>query len=90
MRKFIDDDKGYLGWVASSTNGFVVNIMRSLNPSTAILHRADCWTINGEPARGKAWTDEYIKICSASMEELESWMKDKAGGHARKCKICKP
>lgn len=90
MRKFIDDDKGYLDWIAASPKGYVINIIRSLNPNSAILHRADCWTINGEPARGKAWTDDYVKICSANMEELESWMRNKVGGQVRKCKLCKP
>ena len=90
MQKFIDNDQGYLNWVVSSPDGYVVNIMRSLNPNTAVIHRADCWTINGEPTRGKAWTDDYIKICSVNMEELKLWMMEKAGGKARKCKICNP
>ena len=90
MHKFVDNDKGYLDWVASFPGGYVVNIERSLNPNNVILHKATCWTITGKPARGEAWTDAYIKICSTSMEELESWITIEVGGEVRKCKLCNP
>jgi hypothetical protein len=36
---FIDDEVGYANWLAGHPHGYVVNIQRSLNPSTARLHR---------------------------------------------------
>ena len=50
------DDRGYLTWAAAHPVGYVINVQRNLNPSDARLHRADCYTINNQPARGKSWT----------------------------------
>jgi len=50
------DDRGYLTWAAAHPVGYVINVQRNLNPSDARLHRADCYTINSQPARGKSWT----------------------------------
>ncbi|MGO8889662.1 MAG: hypothetical protein ACLP8X_30825 [Streptosporangiaceae bacterium] len=71
--QFRDDDRGYLAWTAAHPGGYVINIQRSLNPGDARLHRADCHTINGQPARGKTWTGPYIKICSTSARDLQGW-----------------
>ena len=90
MQKFMDNDKDYLDWVALFPNGYVVNILRSLNPNNVVLHKATCWTIKGKPARGESWTDAYIKICSTSMAKLESWVKLDVGGTVRKCMLCNP
>jgi hypothetical protein len=50
IEQFRDDDRGYLTWTAAHATGYVINVQRSLNPSDARLHRADCYTINGRPA----------------------------------------
>ena len=42
---FRDDDQGYAAWLAASVQGHVGNIQRSLNPSDARVHEADCRTI---------------------------------------------
>ncbi len=52
IEQFRDDDRGYLTWTAAHAGGYVINVQRSLNPSDARLHHADCYTINGRPARG--------------------------------------
>jgi hypothetical protein len=67
--QFRDDDQGYLAWTAANPSGYVINIQRSLNTADARMHRADCHTINGRPARGRTWTGPYIKVCSASARE---------------------
>lgn len=90
MITYSNEDDGYLSWIASNPEGYVVNIERSLNPNNVILHRANCWTITGDPARGESWTDAYVKICSTSMEELESWITNDVGVEVRKCKVCNP
>jgi hypothetical protein len=90
MKQFIDDDAGYLQWVNTNHNGFVVNCYRQPSPRYLMLHRATCRTIAGHPARGESWTVDYIKICSLNRVELEAWTKDKIGGKLRYCQICKP
>jgi hypothetical protein len=88
--EYRDDDDGYLDWVAGNTNGYVINIGRTLDFNTARLHGASCRTITGEPARGSAWTDEYIKLCSPSVQELDDWAKRQVGTQVQRCGICQP
>jgi hypothetical protein len=42
MTTFVDDDEGYLAWVASHPDGYVVNCGRSPTPAYLRLHRAAC------------------------------------------------
>jgi hypothetical protein len=86
--QFRDDDRGYLAWTAAHPGGYVLNIERSLNPSDARLHRADCHTINGQPARGKTWTGPYVKICSASAPDMNDWIRTHLPSQVRRCGTC--
>jgi hypothetical protein len=70
--QFRNDDQGYPAWTAAHPGGYAIHIERSLNLGDARLHRADCRTINGRPARGAAWTGPCIKICSVSAQELQN------------------
>ena len=90
MQKFIDDDRGYLHWLNANPMGFVVNCERKPRASYLILHRATCGTIRGVPARGKRWTADYIKVCSLSKAELESWARREVGGEVSPCRLCNP
>lgn len=87
---FQDDDHGYLAWTAAHPSGHVINIQRSLNPGNARLHRADCHTVNGRPARGNTWTGPYIKICSASVGELQDWARANLTRAIPRCGTCNP
>lgn len=90
MEQFSGDDRGYLNWVAGYAQGYVINIQRSLNPADARMHRADCYTINGQPPRGRTWTGPYIKICSTSLDSLDSWALERTGSPIQRCGICRP
>ncbi|HUV80802.1 MAG TPA: hypothetical protein VMW40_08305 [Candidatus Bathyarchaeia archaeon] len=46
MKKFIDDDRGYLDWIDRNPRGFVVNTYRNPSSKYLILHRATCGTIS--------------------------------------------
>lgn len=87
---FDNDDPGYLAWLTTNPEGYVVNIQRSLNPSTARLHEAGCHTISGRPPRGGAWTGPYLKVCSDSLFELENWASKKTGSTIQACGTCQP
>ena len=67
------DDDGYRAWVAVHRGGYVINIQRSYNPSDAILHQANCHTINGEPARGDVFVGDYVKVCAVRRLALDDW-----------------
>lgn len=89
-RVFIDDDDGYQAWLAEQPGGFVINIQRSLNTSDARLHRATCRTITGQPARGKAWTGPYIKVCANELSQLDLWAAQLTGSPITRCGTCTP
>jgi hypothetical protein len=87
MRHFVDDDAGYARWLAEYPRGFVVNTFRSPSAAYLMLHRADCATISGEPARGLTFTGgEYTKVCG-SREELEDFA-GQLGGQTAPCGLC--
>ena len=75
-QQFLDDDKGYLSWVAQNPDGYVLNIQQGLNPSDARLHRASCHAISGTSARGGPWTGQDIKICSTFLGALDDWARE--------------
>ena len=91
VEQFRDDDRGYLAWTTAHPSGYVINIQRSLNPTDARLHRADCYTINGQPARGGSWTEgAYIKVCSVSASDLLDWERAHTLSGMPRCGACTP
>ena len=88
---FKDDETGYRNWYANNAGGYVLNATRNLSPSYLMLHSATCRTIIGEPARGKHWTKDYIKVCAAERQAIDRWARAKAvGGRLRPCRWCNP
>ena len=71
VMEFRDDDEGYLAWLVAHPDGYVINILRGLNPATARVHSAGCRTITGTPPRGGPWTGPYIKVCANELNELD-------------------
>jgi hypothetical protein len=75
---FIDDDTGYLRWLANHTNGYVINTRRSASPAYMVLHRATCPTISDYAPRNQpgAFTErQYAKVCSEKLEDLRAWLQ---------------
>lgn len=87
MPTFLDDDAGYLTWLARNPNGYVLNAYRNPTPGYLVLHRTSCHTISGEPARGSRWTHDYRKICGQQLD-LEQWAGDEFGATAERCGVC--
>jgi hypothetical protein len=87
---FVDDDSGYLRWVHSHPNGFVINTPRQPSASYLKLHRASCHTINGSwmPVGTSHWTEQYSKVCSLDRNELLAWSMKEFGQMPSACKIC--
>jgi hypothetical protein len=85
---FRDDDRGYTAWLTENARGYVLNIQRTLNPSDARVHHADCRTITGTPPRGRTWTGPYVKPCSLSLPELDAWALAHAGSAITRCGTC--
>jgi hypothetical protein len=86
MRHFVDDDAGYLGWLADHPQGFVLNTGRSPSAAYLMLHRASCGSIRGTPARGITFTGDYSKVCGGR-EELDAFARQ-VGGMTTSCRLC--
>ena len=89
FRQFVNDDNGYLRWLALNPDGFVVNSNRVLVNSYLILHRASCKWIN-TPDRTNWTTTGYIKTCSNDLTVLSEWAEHEVGGSLKPCKTCQP
>jgi len=87
VESFVDDDIGYLQWLAAHPDGFVMNTHRNPTPTYLVLHRTGCHTISGIPARGSRWTGDCIKICG-KRHELEEFARRNVGGEAGACGLC--
>jgi hypothetical protein len=86
VEQFVDDDPGYLDWVARHPDGFVINTGRMPTVSYLMLHRAHCGTITGRPARGTTFTGDYAKVCG-ERGELEAFAQQ-LGGPPQPCGLC--
>ena len=69
--EFMDNDSGYIAWLADHPDGYVLNCERPPRPSSLTLHRATCWTISR--ASGTNWTVNYQKVCADTFEEIDTW-----------------
>jgi len=92
---FVDDETGYLNWLAGHPNGYVINIGRDRQRTAyyPTLHRAGCNTIARVPP-GNYTTENYIKVCSDSVAGLATWISQHVnpgdGGFQRMCGTCNP
>ncbi len=90
MVELPNNNDGYLNWTAAHSDGYVINIQRSLNPIDARLHRASCHWVNGAPPRGQGFIGSYIKVCSDSLDDLSNWVTERVGSAIRSCGTCRP
>ncbi len=83
MVTFLDDDAGYLNWLTTHPDGFVLNTYRNLTPAYLMLHHATCkWT----SARSN-WTKDYRKTCG-TRHELETFARNNIGREPQLCTFC--
>jgi len=94
MIEFLNDDEGYLSWIATNTNGFVLNVQRMADPNYVVLHRANCGSISTDKQEPGAYTTrDYRKVCAANMTELQLAAKREGrvdGSFSKRCGLCKP
>ncbi|MGB0971996.1 MAG: hypothetical protein ACPGVG_13695, partial [Mycobacterium sp.] len=90
-RGFGDNDTKYLEWLADHSDGYVINILRTLKPAGAKAHRSTCWTVSGQPRHGGTWTEgNYVKVCADHLADLDAWARDKVGQSIPPCGTCRP
>ena len=88
---FRDDDASYLTWVIEHPGGFVVNLRKNFDPTYLVLHRAMCPSIRKYPGMYRnpgGFTERgYMKLCSLSINDLESYLK-KHPPFSSRCGLC--
>ncbi|PKO21830.1 MAG: hypothetical protein CVU38_12630 [Chloroflexi bacterium HGW-Chloroflexi-1] len=89
MELFEDDDEGYLQWVETNPEGFVLNSERHPSARYLLLHRAICGTICTRK-RTNYTTTGYIKVCASNKKELEAWAMPETGGRFTAYHLCNP
>jgi hypothetical protein len=85
---FVDDDAGFLAWLAGNPDGLVLNVERHASARTPKLHRSSCSTLAGAP--GRTWTVSYRKVCGSDRDTLDGWARREIGAGPDPCKRCKP
>lgn len=90
VHEFRDEDAAYLKWTSQHRGGYTINIQRTLNPSNARLHRADCRTVSGSHPRNGPRTSHYIKVCANDIAELDAWATAHGLGAIGRCAVCHP
>lgn len=82
-----DDDEGeYQRWLDGHRRGYVINILRGLNPKDAKLHCADCDSIS-DPTTPYV-TRDYVKVCGDRRAELDEWAIREVGSKILPCQNC--
>lgn len=81
----------YIKWIEENSNGFVLNIDQTKDPSKIYkdypkIHFANCGQLNKRPGRT---TKKYFKVCSNSIEELERWSLNTYNKELTPCRTCK-
>jgi len=61
MIRFSEDDAGYLAWIATHQDGFVLNVRRVSDPDYAVLHRATCHIIANDTQTPGAYTERQYR-----------------------------
>ena len=87
---FVDDDAGYVAWLAAHPSGYVLNHERSPSTRYLVLHRAGCWTMAPRGGDTRTWTIAYPKTCAATSAALTDWAEANAGRPPSPCGTCHP
>ncbi|HVG57635.1 MAG TPA: HNH endonuclease [Hyalangium sp.] len=74
VKKFQNNEHGYLAWIEQHPHGFAVNTTKKF--SFCKIHRATCsyistYTLNGPRKPGGFTERQYIKLCSSNPKVLE-------------------
>jgi hypothetical protein len=87
---FRDDESGYLDWIRTHPDGYVLNCGRHPTPRSLVLHKASCPFISGTPPPGNRWTIHYGKVCAGTITDIEQWASTTVGALPSRCRICSP
>lgn len=85
MRGFRNNDEGYLKWIETHPEGFVVNVdVPQSRAEYPMVHSAQHKLLSSDAVGGYT-TGAYEKICSDDLAELEEWSKE---NHGKRLTFC--
>lgn len=91
---FVDDDAGYLDWVADNPRGYVLNVRVAFDPDYVVLHRATCGLIRSAKQEAGAFTERsYRKICASAEAGIARGARLAGrpdGTVSSRCGLCRP
>lgn len=92
--RFEHDDDGYLVWVKTNPDGYVLNVRVQADPNYVVLHRANCRSISDENLTPGAYTARhYRKVCALSVSDLNEAARKEGrrdGSFSKRCGLCNP
>lgn len=88
ISRFVNDDPGYIAWLAAHSSGYVLNTFPHVTASYLVLHRARCRTVNRPLSDDRHWTHQYGKTCSDDRAELAEWARRETGKSLHPCGSC--
>ena len=86
MPQFINDDPGYMRWLARNPDGWVLNAHRNPTARYLVIHRSACRTISRPGVRYT--TGGYLKRCDQEVSALSAWAMRETGNAPDMCQIC--
>ena len=87
---FRNDDRGYLAWLRSNPQGFVLNRQKGKTDRVLVLHRARCRQLALPTDSPYAYTGaHFIKVCATSEAPLAEHAQQQ-GGPLKRCRVCNP
>lgn len=90
LTEFRDDDEGNLAWIAAHPDGYVVNILRGLNPAPRASTAPGVGRSAAHRRAEVPGPGPYIKVCASQLDELERWAAQYVGQLIARCAICQP
>ena len=87
--EFCDDDTGYVAWVASHPQGYVLNQPRMTRPKAPTLHRVGCAAVAPREGAGPL-TAGTVKVCGPSADALQAWSVAQGADRPTACRRCDP
>ncbi len=87
--EFCRDDDGYLAWVDSHPDGFVLNRPHPARSKPPTLHRVGCAAV-ARRGGGEALTAGAVKVCGPRADALEAWSVARGTGRPTPCRRCHP
>lgn len=86
--KFKNDETGYLHWVQTNPDGYVVNVDEPNHvPQYPMVHRATHKAISSSKQENYT-TAQYVKYCGGDLDALERWSLARFGKPLVKCRNC--